>query len=234
MQGQARESLTDHIYQVLKKEITVCKIAPGTRLVEGDLAARFATSKTPVREALARLRQDRLLDVMPRIGYIVTPLSMADMHEVFALRALLEVEAVGLATQRMDDGDLDKLMQQAQRGAAMGPGPFDADGLLTALDYNRDFHTTVARCSGNQRLADLVHRLTDETSRLLFIDRSLHPEGYLQFPDHIALVGAMQRRDVDAARQTMAAHIEFARKRIIELILSSQTGIPLRANSDGG
>jgi DNA-binding GntR family transcriptional regulator len=231
IQTQAKESLTDQVYRVLKKDITVCEIAPGTRLVEGELAARFEMSKTPVREALAQLEQEHLVQVMPRIGYVVTPISLADMHEVFSLRSLLEAEAVSLATLRMGDLELEALLAEATRGAPMSAGPFEAtESLLLALGVNRTFHSAIARASGNQRLADMVCRLIDETSRLIFIDRSLHPEEYLHFPDHIRLVHAMQMRDVGTARKAMSDHIEYARKRIFELVVSSQTGIPLRMN----
>src|SRR5580765_548059 len=107
--GGARSSKTAHLYQSLRSEILTMLLPPGTILVENALAARFSVSKTPIREALALLQQDRLVDSLPRKGYLVTAVTVEDQRELIELRAAIDGAAAELAAPRITPQELDAL-----------------------------------------------------------------------------------------------------------------------------
>src|SRR5262245_549400 len=99
--NRAHLSKTARIYQALRNDILTMLLPPGTILVENALAARFAVSKTPIREALALLQQDRLIDSLPRKGYLVTAVTVEDQRELIELRAAIDGAAAELTAHRM-------------------------------------------------------------------------------------------------------------------------------------
>ena len=99
---RVRRSLASEAYVILKGRILRCEIAPGERLTEARLVRELGLGKTPIREALVRLIHDRLVRNMPRHGYEVTPITLADVEDLFRLRLILEPAAMGLAAGRID------------------------------------------------------------------------------------------------------------------------------------
>ena len=145
----------------------------GERLTEAQLGRELGLGKTPIREALVRLIHDRLVRNMPRHGYEVTPITLADVEDLFRLRRILEPAAMELAAGRIDPPLRDRL-QQLCRAASYSPGdPKSVDAYRQA---NHEFHVLVARASGSPRLADAIERLEEESDRvfnlgLMFRDR---------------------------------------------------------------
>src|SRR6185437_15336412 len=82
--------LRDDIYTTLRQNILSLKLAPGSELREQLLAEEFSVSKSPVREALLRLEQERLVEIMSRQGYRVAPISIIDAQDMYSFRIVLE------------------------------------------------------------------------------------------------------------------------------------------------
>ena len=93
----AKPSATDIAYRALRDEILRCELAPGSRVVEGEIAERLGMSKTPVKKALGMLIHEGFVEVRPRHGYQVTEITLADVQEVYQLRQILEPAAAELA-----------------------------------------------------------------------------------------------------------------------------------------
>src|SRR6187200_1169839 len=101
--------LRDSVYSRLRGEILACRLAPGEELREQELAARFEVSKQPVREALLRLERERLVTVVPRQGYRVNPVSLADARDLLRFRLALEPACVAEAIEHASDETLKSL-----------------------------------------------------------------------------------------------------------------------------
>ena len=86
----ASRLLREQIYEQLRADILNCQIAPGAEIREGELALRFGVSKSPVRDALMHLQREGLVQTLPRQGYRVSSVSLADVDDMFHLRAALE------------------------------------------------------------------------------------------------------------------------------------------------
>ena len=86
---RGNRSGTDEAYDHLKRRILLCDLVPGEELREASLAESTGFGRTPIREALRRLVQERFVEVRPRQGYRVAPITLASVHDVFELRLLL-------------------------------------------------------------------------------------------------------------------------------------------------
>src|SRR3990172_115792 len=104
--GGGGRSKKERVYHALRREILTLGLGGGRVRVEGAGARRFAVSKTPVREALALLEQDGLVETLPRRGYLVTGITVRDVHELFEIRAALEGAAAELAATRIAPAEL--------------------------------------------------------------------------------------------------------------------------------
>src|SRR5918999_630461 len=134
-------SLARRAYESLKQDILTCLLRPGTQIFEGELAARYGTSKTPVREALNLLGQEGLVQVLPRRGYLVAPITLRDVQEVFQLRLLLETAAAELAAEHITEEGL----RQLRALVAVRYTYRDRASYARFLRANRDFHIAVAQ-----------------------------------------------------------------------------------------
>src|SRR5882757_7422730 len=92
----------DPAYERIKHDIITCAIAPGTEISEPQLCTHYRLGKAPVRMALIRLAHDGLLRAIPRRGYMVTPITLKDIQDVFELRLMLEPAAARMAAGKVD------------------------------------------------------------------------------------------------------------------------------------
>ena len=190
-------------------------------------------SRTPVHEALKLLCTEGLVSVIPRVGYVVTEVSVADVQEVFQLRLVNETLAAELAAERVTPKDIEMFERLQRRVQAEGRsfGKDAASYRRYAIEANREFHLALAALSGNQRLIDLVASLLDAGRRTLLMDPMV--EGYVYMPsnDHTEVVAALAKRDRAAARDAMARHMREGQRRIVAMLLAGGTsgamGAPL-------
>src|SRR5512139_3886921 len=102
------------IYEQLKKAIISGSIKPGEVLTEAELSQKYSIGKTPTREALLLLTHEHLLETIPRVGYVVSRLTIQDLLEIYYLRMILESEAVGLAADRISPDEIAQLEKNNQ------------------------------------------------------------------------------------------------------------------------
>jgi len=213
-----RLSLMEQSYQRLRDDILTCRLAPGSEFSEAELADRLKMSKTPVREALGRLGVEGFVRAIPRRGYQVTPLTIYDMTELFDLRGITESGIVPLAIDRMSREQLDEL-------EALAVASYDKDAIST-LDHfitaNRNFHLAIARATGNTRLVALAERELDELQRFFYIGAQSRDVTLEVNSDHMRLVEALRKRDVEGARKVIAAHNERTRQGIFHTLATTR------------
>jgi DNA-binding GntR family transcriptional regulator len=212
-------SLTDRIYERLRREILTCRLDPGKDISEATLAEQFGVSKTPVREALATLRSDGLVRAYPRRGYQVVPITIADMNDLFRIRTILEAGAAELACEHISNGELDELQKLANVA-------YDRTQQLTLERFiraNRDFHTAIARGSGNERLAALVGKHVDELERFFYLGAQLRDVNMEVINEHLEIVEVLRRRDSTAARKIMILHNEKTRQGLLNSLVQKSS-----------
>jgi len=199
----------EQVYERIRRAIITGELKPGEILNEAEIAAQFESGKTPTREALLLLTHDGFLDSLPRVGYIVSKPTMQDILEIFHLRIILEVEAIGLAAGRLSPEDIRHLQEnnEEEEKLMVSTNPNDK---ATASALNREFHLILARPSGNARLATLIQQLVDDMERMLVNDP------YLTDPSqHKKILDALLTQDKEQAQEAIRLHIEETRNRIV-------------------
>lgn len=201
--------IREDVCQALRHDILHCTLRPGVELREQELAARFGVSKSPVRDALLRLEREGLVVVVPRQGYRVAPVSVSDARDMFGLRSVLESANVMTASRSAGDASLAGL--DAFRSLAAGEN---------FIDYNRRFHSALARCTGNARMAEVTCNLIEHMDRLIYISvgavKGHDPQQLVD--EHAAIIAAVQARNGRLARRLAQSHIERAEKRVIDAL----------------
>jgi DNA-binding GntR family transcriptional regulator len=204
-----------NVYERIRTEILSCEIKPGSLIQERDLAERYAVSKSPIRDALLRLEAQNLIEVMPRKGYRVRPISVADARELYEMRLMLERACV---TRLIESGSAERLKElDIYRRAP------DGDGLPSWIAYNREFHIAIADACGNARLANAAREVLEQFDRLTLISVTADESGgdLSHFVDeHTAIIEAIQRSDKRAATSLIRGHVESSRKRLLNRIAS--------------
>lgn len=206
--GRAGEGLTSRaeaITQALRGVIISGEITPGQVLFEGDLARRFRVSKTPVREALNVLGAQGFLQVIPYRGYLVAPVSLADVKDLFEARIVLEEAIAGLAAERISEEALARL---AEIGRADLTFPNEtSEDRFAWMAQNKAFHLEITRATGNRELLSIMDLVLDKVSRVVFL---YYSKASLEEhrPGHLTIVEALRSRDPTRARRAMREHIE--------------------------
>jgi DNA-binding GntR family transcriptional regulator len=203
--------LSDLAYGRIKRDVVECVLHPGSAVTETQLTRRYHLGKAPVRAALVRLRQEGLVQPVARRGYVISPIVVKDVQDLFEFRLLLEPRTARLAAGRISDQDIRHL--KALCRADKGTG--------TAFNRaNTDFHVVVARAAGNQRVAIALEHSLEAMERLFQMEMTSADQNKA-VQDHNLLLQALASGDGDRAEKIAAAHIENARNRVMSAIFSS-------------
>jgi GntR family transcriptional regulator, rspAB operon transcriptional repressor len=209
-------SLREQVYQQLKSDIILGVYRPGEKLEVARLIAQHGLSKTPVRDALHALQQEGLVEVLPRVGYFASRITIKDVEDIFQLRLIVETASAELAAPRIADEDLLDLERLTQRRYVAG----HLASYKEFLADNREFHHRVAVASGNVRLADVVQNLLNQMQRLLILRLDLRDNADEMLAEHQRLLQAFRSRDSKAARQAMEDALRNARDAVMQSIVS--------------
>jgi len=206
----------DQAYQVIKKAIISGQLESAKIFSIKELAETFDVGGTPAREALVILASEGLIEPIPRIGYQVKSLSVHDMLEIFHLRSVLEVEGAGLAAERITDDDI-RLLEANNRLEQELVISLQSDNSAHSYNegyaLNLEFHITIARASGNNRLADMVEKLQNESELVLGYDPHIARVEIAAAAaiQHYEIIERLRRRDKLGAQEAMKKHIEIAK-----------------------
>jgi DNA-binding GntR family transcriptional regulator len=202
--------LREKVYDALRADLISCRLAPGAEIRENELALRFGVSKSPVRDALMRLGREGLVITLPRQGYRVAPVSLADVQDMFHLRDALEQACMERIARRASAEQLSELDRFRHFDADAWPGGFVA--------YNREFHRGLARIAGNARMRDHLVDLIDQMGRAVQLSVSSLKKGDPQavVEEHVRIIDALQSRRVALAQRLASRHVSAAGKRVIQ------------------
>jgi len=213
-----RISLADQLYRKIRDKIITWEVPPNEILVEMRLAEEYQVSKTPAREALILLSYDGLVEVLPRVGYRVTSISIQDIHEIFDLRVLLEPETAAQTAVKaprhkitaLRDSHLSRAEELSEETAP----------VVDYLHFHDAFHLQIAKLSGNARLARFVDWLLRDSARLRMIDPLMSWSGLDEEQRETKrFCKAFLKRDAESAQQIMRDHIIQSKSRALEFLI---------------
>lgn len=190
---------------MLRERILSADVEPGRKLSENELARELGVSRTPVREALAALRDERLVAIVPQLGTFVTLISEQAVGDAAFVREALECAAIRYAAERSGTSDLESLQANiaAQERAQL-------EGDHQAFDrLDDDLHRSLCQIGGREIAWNLSHRANGHLDRIRRL--SLPEPGYLgeMVAEHREVVAAVAAGDADRAEATLRHHLRM-------------------------
>jgi DNA-binding GntR family transcriptional regulator len=206
-------------YGSLKERILDNAFPPGFQATEVELAAQLGMSRTPLREALVRLEKEGLIELKPRHGMRVLPLSAVGMAEIYEILTCLESTAAErLARRSPSELELapmvDAVAEMERRLAAD-----DLEGWARA---DESFHRSLLELCGNGRLAATALAFRDQVHRARLVSLHLRPRPTRSNAEHRALLEALRRGDASRARRLHQKHRERTAKVLTRLFQTSR------------
>lgn len=215
----AIERQSDQAFEQIKREIILCRLAPGTRFSEAELSAMLGLGRAATRAALTRLGDTGLVQPIPRHGYLVTPITMASIRELFELRLIVEPAAAALAVGNVDPARLRTINEPPQAASS------EAE-RLAFVDSNRALHREIAAATGNSRLFTLLESLADEMQRLVHLGLFSAQTGDVERENadrqHEALIAAIEAGDAAAAEEAARFHVEHSRSLAMAAMMTAR------------
>jgi len=220
-EAPARANLAEQVYAVLKSQMLDFSLVPGDRFSEAELGARLGVSRTPVREALFRLRNEGLLDVESKSGWFVRPIDFDKLEQLYDLRVLLESASVARLCARPEVAPelgalkaiwlvpvAERLTKSADRGREVG-----------ALD--EQFHATLVRAAGNEEIARVHWDVTERIRIIRRLDFTRADRIEATYAEHAKILRAILQRKADAALLLLRSHIDQSKAEVRKITLAT-------------
>lgn len=205
------EPKQERVYGLLRADILRCELRPGQLIIESELAERYGTSKTPVRQALSRLAMENMVETLPRRGWMVRHITVRDVRHVYLLRRLLEPEAAAMAAEAATPDDITRLERLDEEQWTAGQEEMD-------FSLHSNFHLAVAALARVPRLTEILvglHTHVQWFLRVQALDDGRMPRKHR----HTELITALRDHDPKTAREVMTGNLAAADLRISNAIV---------------
>jgi DNA-binding GntR family transcriptional regulator len=210
----AATSLRDKAYDIIKHRIITCSFRPGEYINELQLSALLKIGRTPVHQALDRLMIEGMVEVIPRKGVIVKPVSLNEVLQIIEVRLINEPFGARLAAEKGSDADLADIAHVLDR-ANNEVAVRDIEKLML---LDREFHLLIARAAKNDVLIELLRNLHERSLRFWFISLNAPTQHETVLKEHSAIFAAIRQRDPDCAEAAMRQHIESFRVNVSQYL----------------
>lgn len=225
MRELKRATLAEQAYEELRSQIVLGRLRAGDRLLADELADRLAISQTPVKEAIAQLERDGLVEGSARRVSVVRRFTPADIVEIFEARMLAELHSVesGFAAGRAT-ADFARELRTIFEAHIAEVEKQSEEALADAVRLDREFHEALVALGGNQTIADwhrVVLRQTQTVRNFTLMSYSLERTKR----EHEAVVEAVERLDAEATVAALRLHLNASRD---AMLAREPEDLPLR------
>ena len=212
-----QQLLTDAAYDRIKRAIITCELAPGQQITEEQLAATYAVGRAGVRAALKRLCQENFVLLASRKRYLIAPVTLKHVNELFELRLILESVAARRAAGHLSTDTVERLRRLCDEQYVLG----DHDSAARFLHANTEFHAAIAANSGNALVAEVIRSMLDKVERVHHMAHLLHDRNELSRQEHFELLEALELGDRDLAERLMSEQIRSSRAFVVDTMVAS-------------
>lgn len=223
--ADAHVSLRDRAYEALKTKIINCELRPGEALTVATLAEDLGLGRTPVIQAVDRLVTDGLVEVMPRKGIVVSPISLNEIFDIIEVRILNECQAVRWAADKATASEIAAMEANLAAMCAASEGR-DIERLI---QLDREFHRLISAAAGNPVLAEFMGNLHDRSVRFWFVSLRAPDHNARVCDQHAAIVAAIKAHDPDLAESAIRAHITDFQHNITNQVLRNRPAGSVRS-----
>jgi DNA-binding GntR family transcriptional regulator len=213
--GTLRVNLAEQVYIQLKAELHDFTWVPGDRFSEAEIGQRVGVSRTPVREALFRLRNEGFLDVESKTGWFVKPIDFGKLDELYDLRIVLELDALAKLVGRHEDPPA----LETLKAVWLVPAALRSADARSVGELDEAFHATLVSAAGNAEIAR-VHRDVTERIRIVRrLDFTRADRIEATYQEHAKILRAVIQRKLGAAQMLLRAHIEQSKVEVRKISL---------------
>jgi DNA-binding GntR family transcriptional regulator len=210
-------SRAEEVYTQLKKDIADFRLVPGDRFSEHDICNRLAVSRTPVRQALFRLQQEGLVEVMFRSGWRVLPFDFDKFDQLYDLRMVLETTAAQrLCLQAAADAS--PLLDGLKERWLVTAGERSSDATEVAA-WDEAFHETLVEAAGNAEMARVHHEVTERIRIIRRLDFLKQMRIDATYDEHAKILRAIIARKADRAELLLRSHIQSSQVEVRKITL---------------
>lgn len=213
----ARANLAEQVYAELKTQMHDFRLVPGDRFSEAEIGARLGVSRTPVREALFRLRNEGLLDVESKSGWFVRPIDFGKLEQLYDLRVILESASVAKLCSLPETPPA---LEELKAVWLVPVAERLADGReVGALD--EQFHATLVRAAGNDEIARVHWDVTERIRIIRRLDFTRGDRVDATYTEHAKILRSVIQRKADAAQLLLRSHIEQSKAEVRKITLAT-------------
>ena len=208
---QNHRPLREIVYEELKRQILVGEIAPGTRMMEVELADVMGVSRTPVREAIRKLEKEGLVTIEPRKGAYASNISIKDMVDVLEVRQGLEGMAAAIASGKITERQKADLLNVVEKYKAA----VESANIEEIIKYDEEFHSMIISISGNKTLMQVFSTVQELALRFRYIYYDDFNR-YESMPrEHQLIEDAIMSGDAEKARVAAGDHVSKLKEFIL-------------------
>ncbi|MBR4410653.1 MAG: GntR family transcriptional regulator [Firmicutes bacterium] len=208
---QNHRPLREIVYEELKRQILVGEIAPGTRMMEVELADVMGVSRTPVREAIRKLEKEGLVTIEPRKGAYASNISIKDMVDVLEVRQGLEGMAAAIASGKITERQKAELLNVVEKYKAA----VESANIEEIIKYDEEFHSMIISISGNKTLMQVFSTVQELALRFRYIYYDDFNR-YESMPrEHQLIEEAIMSGDAEKARVAAGDHVSKLKEFIL-------------------
>jgi len=205
------DSLRKKVLSYLREKILSGAMSPDERLIETRIAKEIGASRTPVREALHNLEQERLVKAIPRVGYVVTRMQKEEVEEICEIRVALE----GLAIKRAIKRAQKKLAKSMGTIISKQRKEIEKGNLRAYVDLDAQFHEASALLSGSSRLCDMTQMLSRHMWRFRIQALYIVETAMKSLRGHESILEAVEKGDPKSAVAALEEHLKSAKDDIL-------------------
>ena len=207
----ANSSKPEAIAERIRAAILEHRLAPGAKLTEAQLCEVFAVKRGPIRQALAQLATDRLVDLEPNRGAFVASPSLQEVHEVFEMRRIIELAVV----EKICNGHGMRRLKNIGGMIGRERKAFETRDFSSWIRLSGEFHTELAQLTGNTVLCDCLNGLVARSTLISALYESLG-RSPCSFEDHEAILAALDAGDAKEAAALMSRHLQSVELKMLE------------------
>ena len=212
---EPRALLADQVYAALKQQLQDFQLVPGDRFSEADIAQRLGVSRTPVREALFRLRNEGRLEVESKSGWFVRPIDFNRLEQLYDLRVVLETTCVA---RLCASAELPLALEDLKRVWLVSATERLSDARAVG-ELDEQFHATLVRAAGNAEMARVHWDVTEHIRIVRRLDFTRGDRIEATYLEHAKILRAVMQRKPDAALLLLRSHIEQSKAEVRKITL---------------
>lgn len=196
-------SFEDQIYEILKEKILSLELKLAEQVNIQELSKELKVSSTPIRDVLKRLSQERLVKIIPRVGYYVVDLQPEDLLQIYDLRKMFECYALETGIGNINT---QKLLQIKKNTEKLQNIQSKDEERKKFNKTDRELHSLIIQSSPNERL----HGMYLQIYNFVIISQRITHEPAQSVKEHLELINAILEKDIEKAKSRLKSHIENA------------------------